>query len=226
MFRWKALRKTAVLIFVSAAALLVVVSPVLALHDWSLISVACDSRTNTITVKGNQFGPDSSHSLDIFVGGAWTTFTFNRTFGTTTDVITSAVNAGETVKVSYGHDETLLTVTCSDSAAVNCITDARINPHCGAPVAIYGHSSLSIWGINKANSEANQAFWMSAEAVAALGDVSSRQLLWTGQTPNGQAINLYWMPGGLFRLVTQYWDGKFYIVEWTPGDKLVTVFAW
>lgn len=105
--------------------------------------------------------------------------------------------------------------------------DERLNPHCGAPVAIYA-GSYDVYAINPATSEGDLVLQLSDEAIEAAGvPTTAPIILGTATNPfSGYPITVYRLTTGELQLNTYYWDGKPYIVRWELGASAVEVVAW
>lgn len=95
--------------------------------------------------------------------------------------------------------------------------DGRLNPHEGAPIAIYPlDGGYEVWGIDTGTGEGLVAFSFDIEGLAA-GDVPTAVA--EGVNPfSGQPITVYLLPSEELQINTYYWDGKPYIVTWPLGS--------
>jgi len=107
------------------------------------------------------------------------------------------------------------------------IGDGRLNPHCGAPVAIYP-GSYDIYAIDPATSEGDLVLHLSDEEIEAAGVPTTAPIvLDTVSNPfSGQPITVYRLTTGELQLNTYYADGKPYIVRWELGASGVEVVVW
>ncbi len=106
--------------------------------------------------------------------------------------------------------------------------DERLNPHCGAPVAIYAGGSYDVYAINTASSKGELVLHLSDEAIEEAGvPAAGAIVLGTVSNPfSGYPITVYRLATGELQLNTYYWDGKPYIVRWELGASGVEVVAW
>jgi hypothetical protein len=104
--------------------------------------------------------------------------------------------------------------------------DGRLNPHEGAPIAIYAvdEGVFEVWGIDINTGMGLLAFTADTTGLEA-GDIPLVGA--EGLNPyTFQPITMYLLPSGEFQINTYYWDGKPYIVTWPtesidPGDLYI-----
>ncbi len=95
--------------------------------------------------------------------------------------------------------------------------DDRLNPHEGAPVAIYAvDGAYEIFSVDPGTSEGWPAFSFDIEGLEA---GSAPFVVATGVNAfSGQPITVYLLPSEELQLNTYYADGKPYIVTWPLGS--------
>ncbi len=95
--------------------------------------------------------------------------------------------------------------------------DDRLNPHEGAPVAIYAvDGAYEIFSVDPGTSEGWLAFSFDIEGLEA---GSAPFVVATGVNAfSGQPITVYLLPSEELQLNTYYADGKPYIVTWPLGS--------
>lgn len=115
----------------------------------------------------------------------------------------------------------------AEERALCDIGDGRLNPHCGAPVAIYP-GSYDIYAIDPATSNGDLVLRLGDEEIEAAGVPTAAPIvLDTVSNPfSGWPITVYRLTTGELQLNTYYADGKPYIVRWELGASGVEIVAW
>lgn len=99
----------------------------------------------------------------------------------------------------------------------------------GRPIAIYDKDGqFEIYGIDINTGNGSLAFTLTDDEIEAAGvPTDVPVILAMGENPyTFWPIVVYRLPTGEIQINTMYWDGKEYIVTWTPGDTAVDVVNW
>lgn len=113
--------------------------------------------------------------------------------------------------------------------AIFCnLNDGSLNAqHCGRPIAVFEDGGdYEVYGIDINTGNGALAFILTAEEIAAAGEVDAPFVLVVGENPyNFRPITVYLLPDGGLQINTFYWDGKPYVIGW-GGDNGFQTLEW